>query len=197
MLLGQTKRVWAMTLMSLIRYPQVLAYFDVIYRCGHQIKVCPAVAFPCCLEKRSETRTRRIQCARCNVGKLSCYLLFSIGRCCLLCGCERTDTNDTEGRNRAFQRPGYLDDLFNWHWLSILSRSTVFLWWVRKKLELLHRIAECCLGWPVTDLHLCLCCLTKRFHRAPVVKSVSLVVYYASHSACAKGRCPNCPPPIL
>jgi len=52
------------------------------------------IIFACCVEKGS--KIRRVQYARCDVGKLSYDLLCSIGRCCLLCGCERTDTNDTE-----------------------------------------------------------------------------------------------------
>jgi hypothetical protein len=62
--------------MSLIRQAQGFAYFGVVCRWAHQIKACPGVAFSCCLEKRSDTR--KVQYARCNLGKLSKYLLCSI-----------------------------------------------------------------------------------------------------------------------
>jgi hypothetical protein len=65
MLQGLAERIWAMTLMSLIRQPQVFTYVGVICRCGHQIETCPDVAFPCCVKKGSEIR--RVQYARCYV----------------------------------------------------------------------------------------------------------------------------------
>jgi hypothetical protein len=66
MLQGQAERIWAVMLIGLMRQTQLFSYFGVICRWGHQIKACPAVAFPCCLDKESETRSA--QYARCNVG---------------------------------------------------------------------------------------------------------------------------------